>query len=67
MRNFGIDEMMNTTNSIYKLAVLTAKRAYELSQGANKLVEASLNTKFTTIALQEIMEKKITFKIKESK
>ena len=62
MTNLGIDELMNSTKSIYKLAVLAARRAQELSQGSSKLIEAGPNAKYTTIALKEIVEKKISYK-----
>jgi len=59
----GIDKLMaNTNNSIYKLAVLTAKRAQEISNGSAKLVEMPLGTKLTVIALQEIYDKKVSYK-----
>jgi len=58
------DELLNCANSIYKLAILASKRAQELNQGGKKLVEAALNEKPTTIALQEIVAKKITYKLR---
>ena len=58
------DDLLSSTSSIFKLAVLAAKRAQELNQGGKKLVEAPLTEKPTTIALQEIVEKKITYKLK---
>lgn len=61
----GIDELVKTTNSIYKLAILAAKRAQELSQGSNNLIEMGPNVKPATVALQEILENKITYKVKE--
>ncbi len=64
MINIGVDELMKKTNSIYKLAVLASKRAYELSQGSGKLVEIDPDAKISTIALQEILEGKITYKEK---
>lgn len=60
--NTGVDELVEKTNSIFKLVILAARRAYELSQGSEKLVEAELNTKPTIVALQEIIENKITYK-----
>ncbi len=64
MINIGVDELMKKTNSIYKLAVLASRRAYELSQGSSKLVEMEPNAKISTIALQEILKGKITYKEK---
>ena len=67
MINIGVDELMKKTNSIFKLAVLASRRAYELSQGSGKLVEIDPNAKISTIALQEILSGKITYreKVKE--
>lgn len=65
MINIGVDELMKKTNSIYKLAILASRRAYELSQGSGKLVEIDPNAKITTIALQEILEGRITYKEKK--
>ncbi len=64
MINIGVDELMKKTNSIFKLAVLASRRAYELSQGSAKLVEIDPNAKISTIALQEILSGKITYKEK---
>jgi len=61
----GIDELMNTTNSIFKLAVLASRRAQELSHGSNNLVGASPTEKYTTVALKEILQGKVTMKIKK--
>ncbi len=64
MINIGVDELMKKTNSIFKLAILASRRAYELSQGSGKLVEIEPNAKISTIALQEILSGKITYKEK---
>lgn len=48
--------------SIYKLVRLAANRAVELSEGKPKMVEASLNEKETTIALEEILQGKVVSK-----
>lgn len=56
--------LVNTSgDSIYKLVIAAAKRALELGAGSGKLVDASPNTKLTTIALKEIMQKKVSYKI----
>jgi DNA-directed RNA polymerase omega subunit len=51
--------------STYKIVVLAFKRALELSNGSGKLVEASPNTKLTSIAISEIRDGKITYKEKK--
>lgn len=48
--------------SIYKLVVLASRRALEIAEGQNKLVEASASIKPTVIALMEIAEGKVQYK-----
>ena len=58
--------LKNTENSMYKLVILAFRRALELGAGSEKLVdETAPNTKLTSIALREIKENKISFKIKK--
>jgi len=52
-------------DSIYKLVVLASRRALELGSGSQKLVDTPANTKLTTIALKEIREGKVSYKIKK--
>ncbi|MFH1790828.1 MAG: DNA-directed RNA polymerase subunit omega [Candidatus Omnitrophota bacterium] len=65
MGEIGIDRLMKGKNSIYKLAILAARRAQEISQGAKSLVECALGMKPTTVALKEIVEGKIDYKIRK--
>jgi len=67
MQDLPIDTLLNKTGSIYKLVVLASRRAIELGEGAAKLVNAPPDAKVTTIALMEILEGKISLKIKEEK
>jgi DNA-directed RNA polymerase omega subunit len=67
MYDIPVDELVKKTGSLYKLVLLSAMRAIELSEGATKLVDASVDTKMPTIALREIMQGKVTFKLKEKK
>ena len=56
----------NTQGSLYKLVILASRRALELGAGSEKLVdEMASNAKLTSIALKEIKENKISFKIKK--
>ena len=59
------DLLRNTGNNIYKLVILASRRAVELGAGSEKLVEVPANTKLTSIALEEIREKKIGLKTKK--
>ena len=62
-----IDKLIKKTGSVYKLSLLAAMRAIELSEGAAKLVDAPADEKFANIALKEILEGKISCKVKEKK
>ncbi len=52
-------------DSIYKVTLLAAKRAIELNSGAKKLIETD-SKKFSTIALEEIIQGKVKYKEKKS-
>lgn len=67
MQNLPMDVLVNKTGSIYKLVRLASLRAIELNGGAAKLVDTSLDAKATSIALKEILEDKVEYKIKEAK
>ena len=49
-------------NSIYKLVRLASHRATELAEGKPKLIESPLETKATTIALEEILQGRVVAK-----
>lgn len=53
-------------DSIFKVTLIAARRAIELNNGAKKLVE-TVTKKFSTIALEEISQGKIRYKVKEEK
>ena len=58
--------LKNAEDSMYKLVILASRRALELGAGSGKLVdEVAPNTKLTSIALREIKENKISFKLKK--
>lgn len=54
-------------SSIYKLVILAAKRALEISEGSPALVEAGPKEKPALVALREIAEGKIGMKSKKGK
>ena len=62
-----IQSLVDKTGSVYKLVILAARRAIELSEGAPRLVEAPFDAKVINIAVQEIMEGKVSYKVKEGK
>jgi DNA-directed RNA polymerase omega subunit len=61
------EKIFKDGDSIYKVTLLAAMRAIELSNGAQKLVESDDSKKFSTIALDEIAQGKLKYKIKEHK
>ena len=52
-------------SSIYKLVILASRRALELGSGSQRLVDMPANAKLTSIALEEIMEDKVNYKLKK--
>lgn len=67
MQGPPIDKLLDKTHSIYKLIILASRRAIELADGAQKLVDAPLDRKPAHIALDEILAGKIEYKIREKK
>ena len=67
MQDAPIDKLMDKMHSVYKLVILASRRAIELSDGAQKLVEAPLDMKPANVALKEIIEGKIEYKVKGEK
>ena len=65
--NADIADLVSKTGSTYKLVILASRRAIELSEGAAMLVEMPAESKVTNVAIQEISEGKITYKIKDEK
>lgn len=60
MINPGLGSLLKKVDSRYTLVVESAKRARQLNDGANKLVDCDSN-KVVTIAVNEINEDKITY------
>jgi DNA-directed RNA polymerase omega subunit len=58
------EKIFKNGDSIYKVVLLAARRAIELSNGAQKLVDSG-QKKFSTIALEEISQGKVKYKVKE--
>ena len=63
MITIPIEELLKDGGSVYKSVVLAAKRANEVSQGAPPLIKTTL-TKPSTITLEEIRRKVVTYKVK---
>ena len=60
-----LENLFNKTGSMYKLVILASRRALELNDGAPRLVEAETRAKPPLVALQEISEGKVTWKVKK--
>jgi len=60
-----MEELIDKTESLYKLVLLASKRAVELNSGAGKLIEVSPHLKLSIVALEEIRQGKV--KLKEGK
>lgn len=57
-----LERLLDKTDySIYKLAILASKRALEIAEGQPKLVSMNLNTKPSSVALEEIAQGKIIY------
>ncbi len=60
MAYIPLEKLLRSSSSLYKLVMAASKRATELSQGAEPLVQTS-SKKISTIALEEIAEGKVQF------
>ena len=56
-----IEELLKRCGSVYRLVILAAKRAKEITEGSPSLVETS-QRKVTSIALEEILQGKVLYK-----
>ena len=62
MSYMPVGKIFKDSDSIFKLTIIAARRAVELNNGANKLINTS-TAKFSTIALEEIAAGKVKYKI----
>ena len=65
MAQLPIEELLKRCGSIYKLVILAAKRAKEVSDGSLPLIETS-QRKVTSVALEEILHGKVLYKVDQS-
>ncbi|MBU1045236.1 MAG: DNA-directed RNA polymerase subunit omega [Candidatus Omnitrophica bacterium] len=56
-----MEKLVKQTGSIFKLAILAAKRTCELNNGFKAKIDDIKGKKLATIALEEIAEGKIEF------
>lgn len=60
MINPAIGKLLTKVDSRYTLVVVVAKRARQLNEGSNKLVDCN-SDKAVTVAVDEVSEDKITY------
>ncbi|TFB23349.1 DNA-directed RNA polymerase subunit omega [Filobacillus milosensis] len=56
----SVDNLLTKINSKYALVIVSSKRARELQDVDNVMVEAPQSTKNVGVALEEIMDEKLT-------
>lgn len=61
-----LEQLLERVGSLYKLVILAARRALELSDGSPKLVEAAPKEKPAIVALREIAQGKVRIKAEKS-
>ncbi len=64
MTQVAIEELLQRCGSVYRLIILAAKRAKEVADGSPPLVVSS-HKKVTSIALDEILQGKVLYKVDE--
>ena len=62
-----LEKVFVKSKSKYKLVILAARRALELSEGSPKLVEGDPKKKPSVIALEEIAQGKVSLKERKEK
>ncbi len=58
-----MESLMKNAGSRYKLVIMASRRTLELSEGKPRLVEMPAATRLAIVALKEISENKISFKL----
>ncbi|RPF56047.1 DNA-directed RNA polymerase subunit omega [Aquisalibacillus elongatus] len=56
----SVDNLLTKINSKYALVIVSAKRARELQETKQSLVESPKSNKNVGVALEEIMDEKLT-------
>ena len=64
MAQVPIEDLLKQCGSVYRLVILAAKRAKEITEGAPPLVETP-HRKVTSVALEEILQGKVLYKPEE--
>ena len=61
MEKVPIEDLLKQCNSIYKLVIVSVKRARELALGSPKLIQTN-SKKITSVALEEMQQGKVSYK-----
>ena len=62
-----MEKLLEKTGSLYKLVIVAARRALEISEGSPKLVPGGGKEKPALAALREIAEGKVSLRVKKGK
>lgn len=65
MNSVPMEKIMMKGSSVYKMVIVAAKRALEISNGLPRLVECSTKEKPSMVALREIAAGKVALKVKK--
>jgi len=63
MAYMPVEKIFKRSDSIYKITILAARRAVELSNGAKQLINTT-TSKLSTIALEEIAAGQVKYIVK---
>ena len=67
MLGITIEKLMDKVDSKYRLVLIAAQRAVQLAKGAPPLVDAARSRKPTYLALEELAQGKLTYRIQKNK
>ena len=63
MAIFSIEQFDSKIDSLYRLVILTSRRATQLSKPETRPLVHPISKKVTITALQEVLEDKLTYRI----
>ncbi len=67
MDSLPIEKLLTKIDSVYKLVILASRRTAELTRGAPPLIKTLGKKKVFAIALEEILQGKVSIKSAETK
>jgi len=60
MRNYSVEDFSGKTDSLYRLVILAARRASQISRTDSRPLVSAHSKKSTIIALEEILDGKVS-------